>query len=214
MRLRIDRLLSKKALSPQRRPLPRLAKIVVFRLPIQSLPTPEQPCAVRAFLLFRRAVPSSPDVEAHPSCSDFAYPKSEQEDNTMEITIKRYSRKLTYEDAATLDEFWELAKRTERSFDREQRRHWDGRECDEYIIAAQGVLPYCATPEELVCQQETLDEILAVLALCTPTQRERFLLYALYDFSYAEIGRRCGCSKAAVYDSIEGVRKKFFKFFR
>ncbi|MEY8332623.1 hypothetical protein AALB53_05870 [Lachnospiraceae bacterium 47-T17] len=56
----------------------------------------------------------------------------------MEITIKRYSRKLTYEDAATLDEFWELAKRTERSLDREQRRHWDGRECDEYIIAAQG----------------------------------------------------------------------------
>ena len=69
----------------------------------------------------------------------------------MEITIKRYSRKLTYEDAATLDEFWELAKRTERSLEREQRRHWDGRECDEYIIAAQGVLPYCATPEELVC---------------------------------------------------------------
>ena len=29
----------------------------------------------------------------------------------MEITIKRYSRKMTYEDAATLDEFWELAKR-------------------------------------------------------------------------------------------------------
>ena len=96
----------------------------------------------------------------------------------MEITIKRYSRKLTYEDAATIDEFWELAKRTERSLDREQRRHWDGRECDEYIIAAQGVLPYCATPEELVCQQEKLDEIFgsagplyaypagAVFALC------------------------------------------------
>ena len=81
----------------------------------------------------------------------------------MEITIKRYSRKMTYEDAATLDEFWELAKRTERSLDREQRRHWDGRECDEYIIAAQGILPYCATPEELACQKETLDEILAVL---------------------------------------------------
>ena len=132
----------------------------------------------------------------------------------MEITIKRYSRKLTYEDAATIDEFWELAKRTERSLDREQRRHWDGRECDEYIIAAQGVLPYCATPEELVCQRETLDEILAVLALCTDTQRERFLLYALYDFNCAEIGEMCGCSKQAVQLSIEAVRKKFFKIFR
>ena len=62
----------------------------------------------------------------------------------MEITIKRYSRKLSYEDAATLDEFRELVKRTERSLDREQRRHWDGRECDECIIAAQDVLPYIA----------------------------------------------------------------------
>ncbi len=132
----------------------------------------------------------------------------------MEITIKRYSRKMTYEDAATLDEFWELAKRVERSLDREQRRHWDGRECDEYIIAAQGYLPYCATPEELVCQQETLDEILAVLALCTEKQQERFLLYALYDFSYGEIAERDGCSKTSVYNSIQGVRKKFFKFFR
>ena len=132
----------------------------------------------------------------------------------MEITIKRYSRKLTYEDAATIDEFWELAKHTERSLDREQRRHWDGRECDEYITAAQGVLPYCATPEELVCQRETLDEILAVLALCTDTQRERFLLYALYDFSYVEIAEMCGCSKYAVRDSIMAVRKNFKKFFQ
>ena len=131
----------------------------------------------------------------------------------MEITIKRYSRKMTYEDAATLEEFWELAKRTERSLDREQRRHWDGRECDEYIIAAQGLLPYCAPPEELVCQQETLEEILAVLDLCTPTQRERCLLYALYDFSYAEIAEIEGCTKAAVHYSIEAVRKKFLKYF-
>ena len=59
-------------------------------------------------------------------------------------------------------------------------------------------MPYCATPEELVCQRETLDEILTVLALCTATQRERFLLYALHDFSYAEIAEMCGCSKVAV----------------
>ena len=75
-------------------------------------------------------------------------------------------------------------------------------------------MPYCATPEELVCQRETLDEILAVLALCTDTQRERFLLYALYDFSYVEIAEMCGCSKYAVRDSIMAVRKNFKKFFQ
>ena len=71
-----------------------------------------------------------------------------------------------------------------------------------------------ATPEELVCQQETLDEILAVLALCTDTQRERFLLHALYDFTYEEIGTVFGCSKQAVDLSIRSVRKKFLKFFK
>ena len=132
----------------------------------------------------------------------------------MEITIKRYSRKLTYEDAATLDEFWELAKRTERSLDREQRRHWDGREFDEYIIATEGRLPYCATPEELVCQRETLDELLAVLALCTDTQRERFLLYALNGLSFSEIAEMYGCTKGSVQTSINAVRKIFRKFLK
>ena len=42
-------------------------------------------------------------------------------------------------------------------------------------------MPYCATPEELACQWETLDEILAVLVLCTLTQRERFLLYCIHE---------------------------------
>jgi RNA polymerase sigma-70 factor (ECF subfamily) len=130
----------------------------------------------------------------------------------MEITINYYGQAVSV--SLEVYEYLTQADHKAENLAHEQRRHWDGRECDEYIIAAQGVLPYCATPEELVCQRETLDEIMAVLALCTKTQRERFLLYALYDYSYAEIGRRCGCSKAAVHDSIEGVRKKFFKFFR
>ncbi|NBI67220.1 sigma-70 family RNA polymerase sigma factor [Pseudoflavonifractor sp. 60] len=81
-------------------------------------------------------------------------------------------------------------------------------------IATEGRLPYCATPEELVCQQETLDEILAVLALCTPTQRERFLLYALDDFSYAEIAEMCGCTKGSVQTSINAARNIFRKFLK
>ena len=55
---------------------------------------------------------------------------------------------------------------------------------------------------------------MAVLALCTDAQRERFLLYALYDLSYAEVGKLCGCSKYAVRDSIAAVRKIFQNFFK
>ena len=75
-------------------------------------------------------------------------------------------------------------------------------------------MPCQYTPEELACQQETLDEIFSILDTCTPTQRERFLLFALDGFSYAEIGRMCGYSKEAVHLSVEAVRKKFLKFYR
>ena len=130
----------------------------------------------------------------------------------MEITINYYRQAVSV--SVEVYEYLTQADHKTENLAHEQRRHWDGREFDEYIIATEGRLPYCATPEELVCQRETLDEILAVLALCTDTQRERFLLYALYDFSYAEIAEMCGCSKYAVRDSIVAVRKIFQTFFR
>ena len=91
----------------------------------------------------------------------------------MEITIKINGRFVSVEVSAEVADYLEQAKRNTRKLYRERQRYWDGRKYDEYIIATEGRLPYCATPEELVCQRETLDEILAVLALCTDTQRER-----------------------------------------
>ena len=132
----------------------------------------------------------------------------------MEITISINGRFVSVEVSAEVADYLEQAKRNNRKLYRERQRYWDGHECDEYIIATEGRLPYCATPEELVCQRETLDEILAVLALCTATQQERFLLYALDGFNCAEIGEMCGCSKQAVRLSIEAVRKKFLKIFQ
>ena len=132
----------------------------------------------------------------------------------MEITIKINERFVPVEVSVEVVDYLEQAKRNNRKLYRERQRYWDGREYDEYIIAAEGRLPYCATPEELVCQRETLDEILAVLSLCTGTQRERFLLYALYDFSYAEIAEMCGCTKGSVQTSINAVRKTFQKFWK
>ena len=130
----------------------------------------------------------------------------------MEITINYYGQAVSV--SMEVYEYLTQADHKAENLAHEQRRHWDGRECDEYIISTEGRLPYYATPEELVCQWETLDEILAVLALCTDTQRERFLLYALYDFSYAEIGRLCGCSKSAVEKSVSAVKNIFKKFWK
>ena len=130
----------------------------------------------------------------------------------MEITINYYGQAVSV--SVEVYEYLTQADHKAENLAHEQRRHWDGREFDEYIIATEGRLPYCATPEELVCQRETLDEILAVLALCTPIQRKRFLLYALYDFSYAEIAEMCGCTKGSVQTSINAVRKTFQKFWK
>ena len=131
----------------------------------------------------------------------------------MEVTIKINGRFVSVEVSVEVADYLEQAKRNNRKLYRERQRYWDGRECDEYIISTEGRLPYRATPEELVCQRETLDEILAVLALCTDTQREWFLLHALYDLSYEEVGKICGCSDVAVLKSINAVRKKFLKYF-
>ena len=130
----------------------------------------------------------------------------------MGITIKKHRRNLSYDDAATLSELWEITAQFDRSFYRELKDRWDERGYDEYIVAAKGRLPYCESPEQYVCCMETRREILAVLALCTEKQRERFLLHALYDFSYEEVGRICGCSKGAVEKSIKSVKNLFKNF--
>ncbi len=131
----------------------------------------------------------------------------------MGITIKINGRMVSVDVSDEVADYLNQAKRRNRSLYRERQNRWDWRGYDEYIVSMEGRLPYQETPEEAVCRRETLDEIMSVLELCTDTQRERFLLYALYDFSYAEVGKLCGCSKYAARDSIEAVRKIFKKFF-
>ena len=129
----------------------------------------------------------------------------------MEITIKINGRMVAVEVSDEVAECYDQSRHKSENLSHEKRRHWDEREFDEYIVATEGRLPYSASPEEQVCQRETWDEIMAVLALCTDTQRERFLLHALHDLSYEEIGELCGCSKGAVEKSIRAVRKIFQK---
>ena len=84
---------------------------------------------------------------------------------------------------------------------------------DENSTALQIPNQYQPTPEEQFYQKEALRFIMETLATCTPVQRERFLLHALDGLSFSEIAQRQQCSKYAVRDSIQAVRKKFFSFF-
>jgi len=130
----------------------------------------------------------------------------------MEITIKIHGRDVSIDVSGDIAEWDDQSRRKAENLYHEKRRHWDKREFYEYIVAAEGLLPYQPTPEDIVCQWESLSMLLAVLDTCTAIQRERFLLYALYEYTYDEIGEMYGCSKYAVRDSIEAVRKIFKKY--
>ncbi len=131
----------------------------------------------------------------------------------MEITIKINGRMVSVEVNSEVAEWRDQSNHKAENLYHEKRRHWDDREFDEYIVATEGLLPYQPTVEDIVCQRDSLAALLSILDTCTAVQRERFLLYALYDYSYAEIGTLCGCSKISAFESIEAVRKKFLKFF-
>lgn len=124
----------------------------------------------------------------------------------MEVTINYNGQAVAVEVTLEVYEFLDRADHKTENLFHEQRRHWDGREFDEYIITTEGVRAYGETPEEYLCRMETLHT-------CTEAQRSRFLLYAFDGLSLAEIGVLCGCSKVAVYQSVEAVRKKFINFF-
>lgn len=132
----------------------------------------------------------------------------------MEITIKINGRMVSVEVSGEVAECYDQFQHKAENLSHEKRRHWDDREFDEYIVAAEGLLPYQPTPEDIVCQRETLDLLLSVLDTCTTIQKDRFLLYALYGFTYEEISDLSGCSKSSVQSSIEAVRKKFLTFFK
>lgn len=112
----------------------------------------------------------------------------------MEVTINYNGQTVAVEVTLEVYEFLDRADHKAENLSHEQRRHWDGREFDEYIVATEGVGIYGETPEEYLCRMETLGELMAVLDTCTEAQRRRFLLYALDGLTLAEIGTVCGCS--------------------
>ena len=126
----------------------------------------------------------------------------------MEVTINYNGQLVTVEVTEDVYAFLDYSDRKEENLAHEQRRHWDGREFDEYIVQKEGRVRFVQSPELDLCQKETMREILRALENCTESQRRRFLLYALDGMSYTQIGNLCGCSKVAVHYSIEAVRKK------
>lgn len=126
----------------------------------------------------------------------------------MDVHIKIQGQSVAVEVSVEVYEYLDRANHKTENLFHEQRRHWDGREFDEYIIAHECSRSYYETPENWLCRKETLHEIMTTLESCTAKQRYRFLLFALEGLSCSQIGNICGCSKSAILRSIEAVRKK------
>ena len=85
----------------------------------------------------------------------------------MEVTINYNGQAVAVEVTLEVYEFLDRADHKTENLFHEQRRHWDSREFDEYIITTEGVGAYGETPEEYLCRMETLHELMAVLDTCT-----------------------------------------------
>lgn len=92
----------------------------------------------------------------------------------MEVTINNNGQAVAVEVTLEVYEFLDRADHKTENLFHEQRRHWDGREFDEYIITTEGVGAYGETPEEYLCRMETLHELIAVLT-------ERGEMWAQYN---------------------------------
>ena len=79
----------------------------------------------------------------------------------MEVTINYNGQAVAVEVTLEVYEFLDRADHKAENLSHEQRRHWDGREFDEYIVATEGVGIYGETPEEYLCRMETLGELMA-----------------------------------------------------
>src|SRR5699024_222970 len=119
-----------------------------------------------------------PRCRSPPPRSDFPA-KIGTEQRQMEVTSYYNGQAVAVEATLEVYEFLDRAHDEAEILPHEQRRHWDGREFDEYIVATEGVGIYGETPEDYLCRKETLGELMAVLDTCTEAQRCRFLLYAL-----------------------------------
>ena len=58
----------------------------------------------------------------------------------MEVTINYNGQAVAVEVTLEVYEFLDRANHKAENLSHEQRRHWDGREFDEYIVATEGVV--------------------------------------------------------------------------
>ena len=132
----------------------------------------------------------------------------------MEVTINYNGQAVAVEVTLEVYEFLDRADHKAENLSHEQRRHWDGREFDEYIVATEGVGIYGETPEEILLEREEraarlrlVTALPEVLAHATPTQARRIRAYYIAGINQPKIARMEGVHSSKVSIAIRrGLR--------
>ena len=132
----------------------------------------------------------------------------------MEVTINYNGQAVAVEVTLEVYEFLDRADHKTENLFHEQRRHWDGREFDEYIITTEGVGAYGETPEDILLEREEMTTRLRLIAAlpvalahATPTQARRVHAYYIAGIKQPEIARIEGIHSSKVSVAIHrGLR--------
>lgn len=143
----------------------------------------------------------------------------------MEVTINYNGQAVTVEVTLEVYEFLDRADHKTENLFHEQRRHWDGREFDEYIITTEGVGAYGETPEDILLEREEMTTRLHLIAAlpmalahATPTQARRVHAYYIAGIKQPEIARREGIHSSkvsvAIHRGLRNMRRCYDDLFQ
>ena len=94
----------------------------------------------------------------------------------------------------------------------EQDRHIDATELtEEYLYQHLTVLPNVV--EEAIDRKLTEENVHRAIAMLSPTQKKRLILYYFYNFTYEQIAQLEGCKYQSVQDAIKSAEEKIKKYF-
>jgi len=124
------------------------------------------------------------------------------------VTIINYhGQKIRVGVSKEIFDVFEDSRKQGISEDHQQRDYMEKRSLDNPFVDRERAIRMKSLEDQYLIK-ERLEQTLRIIESCSPTQKERYILFTIYGYKCSEIAAFHGCSKRAVYTSISKVRKK------
>ena len=121
----------------------------------------------------------------------------------MEVTINYNGQAVAVEVTLEVYEFLDRADHKTENLFHEQRRHWDGREFDEYIITTEGVGAY----------EELIRRLYEAISSLPPMQARRVHARYMLGMKVKDIAAKEGITPAQAGKSIHAALRRLRRYF-